>query len=430
MGSGTRGARRRPPDHLRAPAVGRRAVRPARDRPRGARRTPRTRWSSFASSASATSRPARGAWPPGGARAWRCRCSWSPTSSQRSLDAFPAEFGAILSATIACCTAPIRSTASSVDPTDLRRACEVEARGHLLHLREGFLECGGRPDAVSRLVDVSAPALRALLVNLTRLDGTPGTTPSAYATGELGPLHGRTIAVGALHARRARWPSRMQRADFRQYLAPPSRRWSTYVDHWACDRAPASSCLASAWLALVRLAASSAQPPPPAADRTRSTTSPASSTRQRARADRSVARASPRQPATCSSSPRSRRVSRGPTSQSYAVKMFENGGRGIGERQRQERQRRPDPARRGRPAGADRSGLRPRGVHHGRLLPARPAASDGARTSSRATTAAACWRARGQVAARLAEARGVKLPGLPAPRASAAVEAAADFLGG
>src|SRR5690242_21130273 len=33
---------------------------------------------------------------------------------------------------------------SEVDPADLRRACEVEARGHLLHLREGYIAAGDR----------------------------------------------------------------------------------------------------------------------------------------------------------------------------------------------------------------------------------------------------------------------------------------------
>jgi len=113
---------------------------------------------------------------------------------ERSLDAFPAEFGAILSG-YRVLHGPDPFDGLSVDPIDLRRACEVEARGHLMHLREGFLECGGNPGDVGRLVDASAPALRALLVNLIRLDGTPGTTPSAYATAKLGSLHGRTIAA-------------------------------------------------------------------------------------------------------------------------------------------------------------------------------------------------------------------------------------------
>ena len=45
-----------------------------------------------------------------------------------------------------------RSTALRVDPADLRRACEVQARSHLLHLREGFLETGGRGDALAVLI--------------------------------------------------------------------------------------------------------------------------------------------------------------------------------------------------------------------------------------------------------------------------------------
>ena len=42
-----------------------------------------------------------------------------------------------------------RSTALTVDPADLRRACEVQARSHLLHLREGYLETRGRADALA-----------------------------------------------------------------------------------------------------------------------------------------------------------------------------------------------------------------------------------------------------------------------------------------
>jgi len=83
---------------------------------------------------------------------------------------------------------------------------------------------------VSRLVDVSAPALRALLVNLIRLDGTPGTTPSAYATAKLGPLHGRTIAavLGTLDT-----PVAITDAarGFPEYLTA-IEALVNYVDHW------------------------------------------------------------------------------------------------------------------------------------------------------------------------------------------------------
>ena len=55
--------------------------------------------------------------------------------------------------------ARIRSPACGVDPADLRRACEVQARSHLLHLREGYLETRGRADALADLIVQSAPAV-------------------------------------------------------------------------------------------------------------------------------------------------------------------------------------------------------------------------------------------------------------------------------
>jgi hypothetical protein len=148
---------------------------------------------------------------------------------ERSLDAFPAEFGAILSAyRVLYGGDPFDGL--SVDPVDLRRACEVEARGHLLHLREGFLECGGDPDQVNRLVDASAAALRALLVNLIRLDGTSETTPSAYASSRLGAAHGRVIAsiLSTLDAPLAVTDAAR---GFPEYLAA-IEALVDYVDHW------------------------------------------------------------------------------------------------------------------------------------------------------------------------------------------------------
>src|SRR5499427_743531 len=76
---------------------------------------------------------------------------------EQSLDAFPLEFGAILADhSVVAGANPFESL--TVDPADLRRACEVQARSHLLHLREGFLETRGRADALSVLIVRSAPA--------------------------------------------------------------------------------------------------------------------------------------------------------------------------------------------------------------------------------------------------------------------------------
>jgi hypothetical protein len=147
-----------------------------------------------------------------------------------SLDAFPVELGAILGGYRVIHGAdPFEGM--EVDPADLRRACEVEARGHLLHLREGFIEAGGRPEAVARLVEASAPALRTLLVTLARLDGGSEQTPSAFAASRLGPHHGRTIA-GVLSTIDGPLTVVDPARDFDQYLAAASAL-VTYVDGWA-----------------------------------------------------------------------------------------------------------------------------------------------------------------------------------------------------
>ena len=93
---------------------------------------------------------------------------------RRSLDAFPLEFGEIVRA---------HERVFGDDPfdgltvarEDLRRACEAQIRSHLLHLREGYLESGGRPEPLADLVAASAPAFAALLRNVARLAGVTST---------------------------------------------------------------------------------------------------------------------------------------------------------------------------------------------------------------------------------------------------------------
>ena len=88
---------------------------------------------------------------------------------ESALDAFPLEFGAILADhTVIAGKAPFDGLA--VDPADVRRALEVRARSHLLHLREGFVETRGKPDGLSLLIVDSAPAFAALLESVSRLD--------------------------------------------------------------------------------------------------------------------------------------------------------------------------------------------------------------------------------------------------------------------
>ena len=89
---------------------------------------------------------------------------------EQSLDAFPLEFGAILADHAVVAGAdPFASL--TIDPADVRRACEVQARSHLLHLREGFLETRGRSDALAVLIVQSAAAFAGLVSSIARLEG-------------------------------------------------------------------------------------------------------------------------------------------------------------------------------------------------------------------------------------------------------------------
>ena len=64
---------------------------------------------------------------------------------------------------------------------DVRRAVEVQARSHLLHLREGYIETRGRADALAALIVRSAPAFAALVTSVSRLEGHEASDPVAAA---------------------------------------------------------------------------------------------------------------------------------------------------------------------------------------------------------------------------------------------------------
>ena len=61
----------------------------------------------------------------------------------RALDAFPVEFGEVIARhEVVWGEDPFAGLA--VDPQDLRRACEMQVRSLLLHLREDYMEAAGR----------------------------------------------------------------------------------------------------------------------------------------------------------------------------------------------------------------------------------------------------------------------------------------------
>lgn len=156
----------------------------------------------------------------------------TPHEFARSLDAFPIEYGEILATSrVVAGTHPFQGLAIKDD--DMRRACEVQVKSHLLHLREDYLEGGGRPANVAELVRESAPAFVALLRHLARLDGIAVDTSTelvAYASGRIG-LNGRTVGdVVALSS-----PEGMAGVDagriFPDYLAAVEHL-AEFVDSW------------------------------------------------------------------------------------------------------------------------------------------------------------------------------------------------------
>jgi hypothetical protein len=133
----------------------------------------------------------------------------------RSLDAFPYEFGAILADhTIVSGANPFEGL--RVDAADLRRACEVQARSHLLHLREGYIETQGRSDVLAQLITRSAAPLSALLRSVARLKGAHATDG---VLGEVAGLNGKELSSDA--ARRL-FPEYLSAVE---YLTNEIDRW-------------------------------------------------------------------------------------------------------------------------------------------------------------------------------------------------------------
>jgi hypothetical protein len=136
----------------------------------------------------------------------------------RTLDVFPVEYGDIIARHVVL-SGQDPFAGMAVSEADLRRSCELQAKSHLIHLREGYLESGGQPGSIARLIASSSDPLRALVANLERLDAgiaaRAGLTPEVM--NEIASASGSTIAdPSALLAR---------------YVAAVERLWQQ-VDRW------------------------------------------------------------------------------------------------------------------------------------------------------------------------------------------------------
>jgi hypothetical protein len=154
------------------------------------------------------------------------------TEFRASLDVFPLEYGEIVRAhTLVYGSDPFAGV--SISTGDLRLACEAQAKSHLLHLRQGYVQTGGRLPAVARLVSQSAPAFAALLRNVGRLTGVQtsdrmeATRQGARAAGLSGDTVDAVLALESPSALPASDPARL----FPDYLAAVERLASV-VDQW------------------------------------------------------------------------------------------------------------------------------------------------------------------------------------------------------
>jgi hypothetical protein len=87
---------------------------------------------------------------------------------ERTIDIFPLEYSTIL-ADYQVVRGPDPFQGVSIPIEDIRRATEGQAKSHLIHLREAFLESHGETTRIGRLIASSAAPLRALLTNIARL---------------------------------------------------------------------------------------------------------------------------------------------------------------------------------------------------------------------------------------------------------------------
>jgi hypothetical protein len=147
----------------------------------------------------------------------------------RTLDVFPLEYGDIIAHHVIISGADPFSDAR-VAQSDVRRACELSAKSHLIHLREAFLETAGDPDAVGRLIAASAPAFAALLRNIARLANDHVADVAAAAERQIG-IPGDVIREVLSAGAGTRSSIAEPTALLSRYIAASERVWE-YVDMW------------------------------------------------------------------------------------------------------------------------------------------------------------------------------------------------------
>jgi len=155
----------------------------------------------------------------------------TPNEFVRSLDAFPVEYQAMLDRhEIIAGASPF--TGQRPSEADLRRACEVQAKSFLIHLRQGWLQASDHGHEQSHLVAESSAPLRALISNMARLRGAAHATDqeivafSGSVPGVSAELVANVLSLDIRPDRASHLAPRMN-----DYLVLAERLWA-YVDGW------------------------------------------------------------------------------------------------------------------------------------------------------------------------------------------------------
>jgi hypothetical protein len=164
----------------------------------------------------------------------------TPAEFHRTLDVFPAEYQSLIDRHVVVDGRdPFEGAAVAVE--DLRRACEAQARGHLIHLRQGWISSddhhgvGGAAHDVGGadgLMAQSAAPLRALLQNLARLDEeSPDNDKALAAFAERRTGMPADLVTAVFEAEDGHLAARAAAARLPEYLRACEQLWN-FVDTW------------------------------------------------------------------------------------------------------------------------------------------------------------------------------------------------------
>lgn len=152
----------------------------------------------------------------------------TPGEFRRSLDAFPVEYQALLDRHDVIAGQPPFADVA-IDAGLLRRACEVQAKSHLIHLRQGWITSASDETHLADLLVQSAEPLRALLADVARLHGAQADEPAVAGARAAGIDVDLVMAILALSASPARARPLVPRMP--EYVDAAERLWH-FVDSW------------------------------------------------------------------------------------------------------------------------------------------------------------------------------------------------------